>query len=229
METLVSYRLEQSVATVALDDGKANALSPRMFRELDEALDRAEADRAVVVLSGRSGMLSAGFDLKVMGAGGAEALGMLRAGFSLAARLLAFPTPVIVACTGHAIAMGSFLLLSADYRIGSSGPFKITANEVAIGLTVPYAALEICRHRLAPAHFQRAVLLSELYTPESAVAAGFLDRVVAADQLASAVGELALSLTKLHMGAHHASKLRARASLLDAIRDGIEREFPLSR
>ncbi len=135
MSTLVTYRLRDSVATITMDDGKVNALSLAMLTELGAALDRASADRAVVVLTGREGVFSAGFDLPVLQAGGTEAAELLHAGFDLAARLLAFPAPVLVACPGHAIAMGAFLVLSGDYRIGASGPYKYTANEVAIGMS----------------------------------------------------------------------------------------------
>src|SRR5215471_13701713 len=108
----VIYRLEDSIATVTLDDGNKNVLSREMIQDIGEALDRAEADRAVVLLTGREGIFSAGFDLKTMGVGGDAAYMMVRTGFELAARLLSFPAPVVVACTGHAIAMGAFLLLS---------------------------------------------------------------------------------------------------------------------
>ena len=149
-----------------MDDGKVNALSLAMLTELGAALDRAAADRAVVVLTGREGVLSAGFDLPVLRAGGTAAARLLHAGFELAQRLLAFPTPVLVACPGHAVAMGVFLVLSGDYRIGASGPYKLTANEVAIGMTMPLAAVEICRQRLTPACFNRAVVLAEVFKPE---------------------------------------------------------------
>ena len=97
---------------------------------------------------------------------------MLRSGFELAERILSFPAPVLVACTGHAVAMGLFLLLSADYRVGSAGRYRLTANEVAIGLTIPQAAVEICRQRLGPAHLNRAVIIAEVFAPHDAVEAG---------------------------------------------------------
>ncbi len=178
MGTGIDYMLADGVATITMDDGKVNVLSPHMLGELNAALDRAEADGAAVVLSGRSGVFSAGFDLAVLRAGGPAAAAMLRSGFQLAARLLAFPAPVLAVCSGHAVAMGVFLLLSADYRIGAAGPFRITANEVAIGLTMPGAAIELCAARLTPAAFSRAVTLAEVYSPAEAAAAGFLDRVV---------------------------------------------------
>ena len=222
METLVSYQLETSIATITMDDGKVNALSLQMLGELDAALDRATADRAVVVLTGRDGIFSAGFDLTVLRAGGSDASAMLRAGFELAERILSFPTPVLIACTGHAIAMGVFLLLSGDYRVGAGGPYKITANEVAIGLTMPRAAVEICRQRLAPAHFNRAVILAEIFSPDDAVAAGFLDRVVPAPELQDVAASAAGLLAKLDSDAHAASKVRARDNSLHALRAAIE-------
>jgi enoyl-CoA hydratase len=221
MGSLVTYTLEGSVATITMDDGKKNALSSAMLAELNAALDRALSDRATVLLTGREGVFSAGFDLTTLMAGGVNALQMVRGGFELAARVLAFPTPVVAACAGHAIAMGAFLMLSADYRFGVPGPFKVVANEVALGLTIPYAAAEICRQRLVPAHFTRTVLLSEVYDPEGAVQAGFFDRLVAPADLTVASQTLAAELTKLNAKAHAASKLRARAQVLAALKEAI--------
>jgi enoyl-CoA hydratase len=149
---------------------------------------------------------------------------MLHDGFALAVRLLTFPTPVVVACTGHAIAMASFILASADYRIGAAGAYRIGANEVAIGLTMPLAAIEICRARLNTAHFNRSVINAEMYDPDGAVAAGFLDQVVGEAELGATTEETARALSTLNMSAHGATKLRTRAQALTAIREAIEED-----
>jgi enoyl-CoA hydratase len=229
MTPLVSYQFEDSIATITMDDGKVNVLSLQMLTELNVAFDRATADRAVVVLTGREGVFSAGFDLAALNAGGSEALAMLRAGFELAERILSFPTPVLIACTGHAVAMGVFLLLSGDYRVGVDGDHKITANEVAIGLTMPRAAVEICRQRLAPAPFNRAVILAEVFSSADAVAAGFLDRVVPSPELHDVARSAAAELSRLDMDAHAATKLRAREHALTAIRAAIEADHAAVR
>lgn len=218
----IRYQLSDSVATITMDDGKVNVLSLPMLTEINRALDQAVEDQAVVALTGREGVFSAGFDLPVLRAGGRDAFKMLRAGFDLAERLLSFPTPVVIGCTGHAVAMGMFLLLSGDFRVGAVGPFKITANEVAIGLTMPLAAVEICRQRLAPAHFNRATVLAEPFSPPSAAEAGFVDRLVDASQLGDVVHRVAVELTALDMDAHRATKLRARRPALEAIHAAIE-------
>jgi enoyl-CoA hydratase len=222
MNTLVTYQLKDSIATISMDDGKVNVLSLRMQAELNAALDRAAADRATIVLTGKPGVFCAGFDLPVLTAGGPDSLNMLIGGFKLAERLLSHPAPVVIACGGHAVAMGVFLLLADDYRIGADGAFKIVANEVAIGMTLPHSAIEICRQRLAPAHFQRATINAELYMPADAVAAGFLDRVVPAADLQGEALAAAAKLAKLNMPAHAATKLRVRGQALAAIRAAIE-------
>jgi enoyl-CoA hydratase len=222
---MVSYYCDDAIATITIDDGKVNALSVAVLAELNAALDQAERDDAVVILAGRDGVFSAGFDLPVLRGRGPDALAMLRAGFELAARLLAFPRPVVIACTGHAVAMGVFLLLCGDYRVGATGPYKITANEVAIGLTMPRAAVEICRQRLTPAHFNRAVVLAETFSPADAVAAGFLDRTAGASSVPEVARGVAAQLATLDRSAHEATKRRARAQALSAIRSAIDADM----
>jgi enoyl-CoA hydratase len=227
--SLVTYEMADGVAVLTLDDGKANVLSLEMLAAINDALDQAAADDAVVVLTGRPGIFSGGFDLKVLRAGGEDAARMLEEGFELSLRLLEFPSPVIIACSGHAVAMGLFILLSADYRIGVDGTFKIVANEAAIGMTMPWAAIEITRYRVAPAHLHRVLALAETYTPAEAVAAGILDRVVAEPDLRRSALELAALYAGLDRTAHEATKLRVREEAVGAIQEGLEADQAIFR
>jgi enoyl-CoA hydratase len=222
MAELVTYGRDGQVATITMDDGKVNALSLEMQAELNQALDRAESDRAIVVLTGRTGIFSAGFHLPTLQAGGPDGAKMVIGGFRLSERLLSFPTPVVIACSGHAIAMAAFLLLSADYRVGAAGSFRVTANEVSIGLRVPDSAIEICRQRLSPTALLRAVALSEVFEPEEARQAGFLDAVVEPEALAETARTAAERLAALDLGAHYATKLRVQGEALDRLRATIE-------
>jgi enoyl-CoA hydratase len=214
----VHYSVQERVATIRIDDGKRNALSPQVLHDINKALDRAESDRAVVIMTGREAVFSAGFDLKVMQRGGSNALGMLRAGYALTARVMAYPYPVIAACNGHSLAMGVFLMLSADYVIGSRGDFKVSANEVAIGLTMPRVAAAVLRHRLNPGAFQRAVTLSEYFDVESALRAGFFDELVEPADLLPRAEACASEFMGLDPYAHTASKRRIRAATIRKIR-----------
>ncbi|MEM7433820.1 MAG: crotonase/enoyl-CoA hydratase family protein [Myxococcota bacterium] len=225
MGTVASYERDGGVGIIRIDDGKANVMSVPTMSAINSALDQAEADGVVVVIEGREGLFSAGFDLGVFKQGPGPAGEMLRAGGTLVARILSFPAPVIAACTGHAIAMGSFLLLSSDLRIGASGAFRIGMNEVAIGLAVPYFALEVARQRLPVSVLSRAALLAEMVGPEEAARMGFLDRVVPSDQVVPAALEAARAFSELDMAAHRETKVRLRGATAEAVRQATVDEF----
>ena len=217
---MTGYDLADGIATITLDDGKANALSVEMQQSIHEQLDRAEADKAVVVLTGRAATLSGGFDLKTAPEGWPA---MVEGGARLSERLLTYPGPTVIACNGNAVAMGAFLLLSADVRIGVAGEHRIGLNEVAIGMTPPWFGIELARHRLTPPFFDRCTITGALLGPEEALAAGFLDRLVEADALQAAALEAARTLKAIDCDAHRATKARTRGRLLEGVRAGIER------
>ncbi|MFJ4497351.1 crotonase/enoyl-CoA hydratase family protein [Pseudomonas atacamensis] len=221
MSELIAYHLEDGIATLTLNNGKVNAISPDVIAAFNAALDQAVADRAVVIITGRPGILSGGYDLKVMTAGPKEAVALVTAGSTLARRLLSHPLPVIVACPGHAVAKGAFLLLSADYRIGVDGPFSIGLNEVQIGMTMHHAGIELARDRLRRSAFHRSVINGEMFDPQSAVDAGFLDKVVTAEELQGAALAAARQLKKINMLAHKNTKLKVRKQLLETLDDAI--------
>lgn len=222
--SIVSYAVNDGVAVITMDDGKANAVSLAMQDGLNAALDRAEADGLPVVLTGRTGFFSAGFDLKTLQASGQPAVDMLRGGAELTIRMLTFPLPIVIASPGHAIAMGAFLSLCGDYRIGVSGNFRYVTNEVAIGMAMPFNVIEILRQRVTPAVFNRAALLSEIFTPDNAVAAGFLEEVVEPDALMPRALEYATTLKALDRTAHAVSKKRLRAPVVAAMREGLAKD-----
>ena len=214
----VTYRCEAGVAHVTMDDGKVNVMSAAMLRDLDAALDRAAQDRAMVVLrSAREGIFSAGFDLKVFASNDpARSLEMVKAGAELALRLMSFPNPTIGIMEGHAFPMGTFLLLACDVRLGMQGKFRMGLNEVAIGITPPGFAIELARSRLHPAWLSRTVTLGEMFAPEDAVVAGFLDRAVPAAELESALKEILITLKGLNVVMHASAKLRLRKQAIAA-------------
>jgi enoyl-CoA hydratase len=226
MTELATYELRERIATITIDDGKVNAFSIPMLKAVHAALDQAERDGAIVILTGREGYFSAGFDLKVFAGGEVDqVIEMLTLGATLVERILGFTTPVITACSGHTVAAGAFLPLAADMRIGIEGPYRIGLNEVKIGLTVPWFVIELARQRLAPAHFNRAVVSATMHNPSEAVSAGFFDRVVPADALRAASLDVAAELAELNPQAHAATKLRVRGDTLKAIRLAIETEL----
>lgn len=217
-------RIEDGVARITMDDGKVNALSTELLGELGEALDAAEEAQAVVVLSGREAIFSAGFDLRTFERGPDAAAEMMRAGARLIERLLAFPRPVLAVCTGDAYPMGAFLILSADVRLAAAGRWRIGMNEVGIGLTVPRFALELARHRIAPNAVAR-IPAAPMFEPEEALRLGYLDRVLEPQELEGAVAEEAARLRALDPAAFAATKPRVNERAITAIRRAADEEI----
>ncbi|MFT7009900.1 MAG: enoyl-CoA hydratase [Colwellia sp.] len=219
---LIDFSLNEKIAIITLKNGKVNAISHQVITEINSALEQAENAGAVVILTGQAGIFSGGYDLKTMKESSASAISLVTAGSTLARRLLSFPFPVIGACSGHAIAKGAFLLLSCDIRIGSKGPFKIGLNEVAIGMTMHQAGIELARNRVPINYLTRSVITAELFSPETAVLAGFLDTVVEPEQLMKTAITMANQMLTLNMTAYHGTKLKERKEILSALDAAIE-------
>lgn len=220
-----------NVLVVHVDDGKANALSRATIAEIMAALDAAEGDESVgaVVLHGRPGKFSAGFDLSVMGSGDFTAVATLMCdGGDLVRRIYGLPVPVVVACTGHALAAGAFVLLAADLRVGADVACKIGLNEVAIGIVLPDWAITMCHERLSKRHIQRAVLLAEVTGPAGAVEAGFLDVVVPEGEVLSAAVARATEYAAFTRAAYHGSVLALRGDALALLERQVAKDRPAS-
>ena len=180
---VVTLKTEGDVSIIQMDDGKVNVFSPDMIQNFNDILDQVPTDKGAMLIAGREGMFSAGFDLKVMMSSPENAAAMVKSGFELLMRVFTFPRPVVAACSGHAIALGAFLLCSCDHRIGCKGDFKIGANELRNNMIVPTPILELAKFRLIKSHKQRALLNAEMYSIEDAVAPGYLDEVADQDKL----------------------------------------------
>ena len=222
MSSLVSVTIESGIATIAMDDGKANVLSHAMWDELEAAFDQAETAKAIVVLKGREGIFSGGFDLKEMGKGVEHALLLTSRGSKMARRILSFSTPVIAISTGHCIAMGAFLMLACDYRIGASGDFKVGLNETIIGMTMHNFGIELARYRLPLNYFNRCVINAEIWSPEDAMPAGFYDRIAPVADLDQAALMAANMFGQLNMAAFKGTKNKSRKGVLALLDQCIE-------
>ncbi len=225
MNEFVTYTAEENYAIITINNGKANAISHDVIFGLNSGLDKAEQDDKIVILTGTSGIFSGGFDLKVMTKSAESAKELVTKGSRLSLRMLSFPKPIIIACNGHAIAKGAFLLLSADYRIGVEGDYKIGLNEVMIGMTMHNAGIAIAKARLSEVYLNRSVNNAEIYNSKDAVKAGFLDVIVPENQLFPTAIKVAEMFTKLNKKAHAATKLKVRKLHLEALGNAIEQDL----
>jgi enoyl-CoA hydratase len=220
----VTYSLEENVAVIEFDDGKANVYSHEVLEELASALDQAKEARAALLL-GRPGRFSAGFDLATMTASTESMRSLVKAGAEFVSRLLLEPLPVVAACTGHALAAGALVLLACDYRVGVEGDWKIGLNEVSIGMPLPVWAVELARYRMPPSAFDRGAILGQTLSPDAAVGAGFLDRVVPADQLLAEARASASHFAGLRTSAVADTKSRAREDLVRVMLAGLDEDL----
>jgi enoyl-CoA hydratase len=222
---LPTYELVDGIAVVTLDDGKANVFSNAVLETLERLVDQAEADRArALVLVGRPGRFSAGFDLGEMTSGVDQMRALVARGARWWLRVYGLGMPTVAACTGHALAGGAITLLSCDVRIGADGPAKIGLNEVSIGMPLPRFAVELARDRLATSHFATAIL-GATDDPAGAAAAGYLDRVVPADQVVDEAMAEARRLGELRTGAVARTKANARQAMIDEVAAGIDADM----
>lgn len=221
----VSYELTGDVAVIRLDDGKVNVLTHEVIAAQHDCLNRAEQEAKAVVMAGRPGKFTAGFDLKVMQSGPEAARDLFRAGMDLFVRLYEFPIPVVAACTGHAFAAGAIWLMSCDVRIGADTPTKIGLNETAIGMVLPTSVVTLARDRLSPRHVHSSVLLARLYSPAEAVDVGYLDWVVPEDELEHAAMSEAAGLAEgLVLKAFAGTRRVIRGPVATSVREMLDQD-----
>jgi enoyl-CoA hydratase len=222
MNVFVNYQSEENYIIITIKNGKANAISHEVIEGLNSSLDKANQENKVVILTGQTGVFSAGFDLKVMTKSPESAKELVTKGSKLSLRMLSFTQPILIACSGHAIAKGAFLLLSSDYRIGVEGNFKIGLNEVQIGMTMHNAGIAIAKARLSEVYLNRSVNNSEIYNPQQAIDAGFLDMIVPESHLLTTAIKMAQMFSQLNKKAHAETKIKVRKQHLLALKNAIE-------
>lgn len=221
-DQIATLTTEGDVSIITLNDGKANVFSPEMSSTVSNLLDQVPGDKGSLVITGRPGIFSAGFDLKIISSGDADAVAaMVKAGFTLLARIYNFPRPVIAACSGHGVALGAFLLCCADYRLGAKGQFIVQANETRNNMSIPTPILEISKSRISKTHWYRAILNAEAYPVEKAIEPGYLDEVTEPDNLMIRAMEVANDLASLGHPHYKLTKDLDQKETLKRIHDAI--------
>ena len=221
-DQIATLTTEGDVSVITLNDGKANVFSPEMSSTVSNLLDQVPGDKGSLVITGRPGIFSAGFDLKIISSGDTDAVAaMVKAGFTLLVRIYNFPRPVIAACSGHGVALGAFLLCCADYRLGAKGQFIVQANETRNNMSIPTPILEISKSRISKTHWYRAILNAEAYPVEKAIEPGYLDEVTEPDNLMIRAMEVANDLATLGHPHYKLAKDLDQKETLKRIHDAI--------
>ena len=221
-DRLATLTSKDDISIITLDDGKANVFSPKMIQDVNECLDKVPTESGALIITGREGMFSAGFDLKIISAGDIQAtMDMSLSGFKLLSRIFSFPRPVLAACSGHGIALGTFLLCCCDYRIGVKGDFMIGANEMRTNMVIPIPILELISHRVSSSHKYRAILGAEMYSLQNGVEAGLIDEIVDSNDLMEAAKLKAKDLASMGHPSYSLTKELFIREPLQKINDAI--------
>lgn len=217
MTDLTQYECENGIATITFNNGKANVFSTDMLNSINARLDQAEAERAIVILRGNDRIFSGGFDLSEITKSAENAKALSGKGSELTLRLLRHPQPVIAAVEGHAIAKGAFVTMSCDFRIGSDKDIKIGLNETQIGMTMHYNGIELARAQLANTYYTRALTNAEIFGPQDAKAAGFLDILVPKDAVYATALKVAEGFKQLNPITFTNNKRKPRKALYEKL------------
>ena len=223
MEKLATLESKEDVSIITIDDGKANVFSKNMIDDFNECLDNVPTDKGSLIITGREGMFSAGFDLKVISSGDIEKIrDMTLNGFKLLTRIFSFPRPVLAACSGHGIALGTFLLCCCDYRIGIKGEYMVGANEMRTNMVIPTPILELIKFRVTQSYKYRAVLGGEMFALEDATKTGIIDEITESNNLMNTAMEKAKDLSTMGNPSYSLTKELFIAEPLKKINDAID-------
>ena len=222
-EKIATLKKDGNISIITLDDGKANVFSAKMSTQVNDCLDEVPTDEGALIISGRQGIFSGGLDLKTIQSGDMELIkDMSEKAFLLLARLFSFPRPVVAACSGHGIALGTFLLCCCDYRIGIKGEYKIGANEMLTNMVIPTPILELIKFRISQPYKYRSILGAEMFCMEGAKDAGIIDEVVEEQSLEDASLEKAKYLATMGHPSYSMTKELLIAEPMQKINDAIK-------
>jgi len=224
----VTYSLEDGIAHITMDDGKANSMDWVFFDEMRENMDQTEKDKAkVLVIKGRPGFFSGGLDLKLLPTLSVNEMKSFATTFArIMLRVFSFPVPTIAAITGHAVAGGAMLAFACDRRFAIDGPYRIQMNEALIGIPLPSWMLLIARSAIPSRWRIEALLHARAYSPNEAMERGILDAVAKdADSLAAKVKTSTGELSILNLPAYAASKKNLRQTEIDHVLDLLKKEL----
>jgi len=213
--------LDSGVAKISLDNGKVNAVSVDLSQALIESLARAQSEAKAVLICGHPGMFCAGFDLRVVAQGMDVAMAMFEQGMHLLERLYSHPQPVIVACEGHAIGMGVFLLLASDYRVGAEGDYTFKLPETELGMPFPPTLKILAKTHIDARYHSRTIIQSNAYDGKMAASIGMLDEVVVQTEVMDKAMTVAERLAQLPAEQYKTNKLDIRSAEIEAIRQSL--------
>lgn len=217
----VDGSVEDGVATVTLQRGKVNPINATVAEELRECFEELAGDSRVkvVILTGRGGFFSFGFDIPEFLGFSKESFTEFLMGFAdLYTYVFLYPKPVVAALNGHTIAGGCMLATACDYRLMVSGKAKISLNEITFGSSVFAGSLEMLRACVGTRNAQTILYSGGMYSAEEALAMGWIDRITSGEELLEEAEEVARGFARYDGRAFESIKKLMRKPVIEEMR-----------
>src|SRR4029078_10839220 len=134
--------------------------------------------RAALLASAPAKLFSPGLDLVTLVEYDRAAMERFMRVFAEAVwALYALPKPVVAPVSGHAVAGGCILSLTADYRVLKRGGIQVGLNEVKVGVPLPWSVALLLRASVPPSALTQVALLGRNFSDDDAIAVGLADQL----------------------------------------------------
>jgi len=201
----ITYEVRDAVAWITLNrPERLNAWTPHMATEQADAIERANADRAVgaIVMTGAGRGFCAGADMQDTfksridgvdpGGNTAEGDGGMPAGLDWVA-LVRRSKPMIAAVNGAAVGIGMTMILPFDVIVASDKA-RFGMFFIKMGLVPELASTHFLVQRTGFGRASEMCLSGRLYSADEALRMGLADRLAAAEQLTDEAQRVALEI-----------------------------------
>jgi enoyl-CoA hydratase/carnithine racemase len=193
---------------------KLNALSRQLMSEIVElgAWLKLREDIRVVILSGAGRSFSAGFDLNDFSSASAGESPRIAADLGRLATnaLTDVPQLTIAAVHGHCVGGGVVFVAACDLRVATTETTFIIP-EVDLGIPLAWGGIPRLVREIGPALTKELVLTCRPFDAAEAKAIGFINQVVAPENLNTTVNELAENLASKTLYSLHSTKQQVNA------------------
>lgn len=193
---------------------KLNALSRKLMSEIVQlgAWLKLREDIRVVILSGAGQSFSAGFDLNDFSSASAGESPRIAADLGRLATnaLTDVPQLTIAAVHGHCVGGGVVFVAACDLRVATTQT-NFIIPEVDLGIPLAWGGIPRLVREIGPALTKELVLTCRPFDAAEAKSIGFINRVVAPEDLDTTVNELADNLASKTLYSLHSTKQQVNA------------------
>ncbi len=174
----INIEVRESVAVLRLTNGVTNAISPELVKDLAIAIIQIRNEFQGMVFAGGSRFFSIGLNLPELLQLDRKLMTEFWYDFDqVVFNLFTLPVPTACAIAGHAIAGGTILALTCDFRLATSEKKLLGLNEIKLGIPVPYLADLILRQTVGDRFATELLYRGNFIDTDKALEMGLVDEI----------------------------------------------------